>query len=58
VYGTVCTVVWEGGAVRFLPIPIPGFFRRTVMFHKLARAVNNSANSREAPDGRNDEQLI
>jgi len=22
VYGTVCTVVWEGGAVRSLPIPI------------------------------------
>ena len=21
-YGTVCTVVWEGGAVRSLPIPI------------------------------------
>ena len=22
VYGPVCTVVWEGGAVRLLPIPI------------------------------------
>jgi len=24
VYGTVCTVVWEGGAARSLPIPIGG----------------------------------
>src|SRR5215510_2419023 len=27
VYGTVCTVVWEGGAVRSLPIPIKLSYR-------------------------------
>ena len=26
VYGPVCTVVWEGGAVRLLPIPMGGGF--------------------------------
>ncbi len=26
VYGPVCTVVWEGGAVRLLPIPMDVLF--------------------------------
>ena len=32
VYGPVCTVVWEGGAVRLLPIPI-GFPSDYITIH-------------------------
>ncbi len=31
-YGPVCCVVWEGGAVRLLPIPIAGDFSKYTIY--------------------------
>ena len=38
VYGPVCTVVWEGGVVRLLPIPIGHYLRYDLKF-LLLRAI-------------------